>query len=239
MTIGTLYGVGVGPGDPELLTFRAARVLREAAVVFAPTQARSGRSVALEIARPHLPRGAEVVSVAFTHTFDGVESRDAHRQAAREVVAVLRRPASAAFLTLGDPMTYSTFTYVLEAVRELEPAAPAVVVPGITSYAAAAAESLEPLAEGDGSFAVVSASRELAPVQRALDAVDRVVVMKPYRNSRAVCDLLDRRGLEDDTVLAADVSRPGARSVRGTAAARRLGSRYLSLFLVRTRRSGR
>ncbi len=239
MTFGTLYGVGVGPGDPELITLRAARVLREAAVVFAPTQARSGRSVALEIAQPHIPRDAEVVPLTFAHTFDGIESRDAHRQAAREIVAVLRRPASAALLTLGDPMTYSTFTYVLDAVRELAPAAPVVVVPGITSYAAAAAEALEPLAEGDGSFAVVSASRELAPVERALEAADRVVVMKPYRNSRAVCDLLDRRGLGDDTVFAADVSTPGARSVRGTAAARKLGARYLSLFLVRARRTGR
>ena len=93
MTVGTLYGVGVGPGDPELLTFRAARVLREAGVVFAPTQARSGRSVALEIAGPHLPPDAEVVPLEFAHTFDGIESRDAHRRAARVVVDVLRRRA--------------------------------------------------------------------------------------------------------------------------------------------------
>ena len=131
--IGTLYGIGVGPGDPELLTLKAARLLATVDVVFVSSQERSGKSLAGEIAAPHLPPGREVVPLTFSHTFRGVEERSAHREAARRVLDVLRRPASAAFLTLGDPMTYSTFTYVLEALRELEPAAPVEVVPGITS----------------------------------------------------------------------------------------------------------
>ncbi|MBI5017649.1 MAG: precorrin-2 C(20)-methyltransferase [Deltaproteobacteria bacterium] len=233
MTIGTFYGVGVGPGDPELLTLKACRVLREVDVVFTSAQERSGRSLALEIASPHLAVGREVVPLPFSHTFEAVEEGSAHRENAARVLEVLRRPASAAFLTLGDPMTYSTFTYLVTALRGLEPAAPIQVVPGITSYSTAAAASLTPLAEGNESLAVVSAAQGTGPLAAALDAVDNVVVMKSYRRAAEVCDLLETRGLGQRTVFAGDCSRPEAFVLRDLGAVRRLPRRYMSLFLVK------
>lgn len=232
-TLGTFYGIGVGPGDPELLTLKAARLLREVDVIFVSSQARSGRSLALEIAAPHLPPGSEPVSLPFTHTFEGVEERRVHREHAQRVLEILRRPASCAFLTLGDPMTYSTFTYLLEAVREAEPAVPVEVVPGITSYSTAAAAALLPLAEGDESIAVVSAAQGTASLERALDASENVVVMKAYRNAREVCDLLEARGLGERALFSAECSRPGGLLLRDLEEVRALGPRYMSLFLVK------
>ena len=231
--LGTLFGVGVGPGDPELLTFKAARVLREADVVFTSAQERSGRSLALEIAAPHLPPGTEVVPLPFCHTYEAVENGEAHRENARRVLDTLARPASAAFLTLGDPMTYSTFTYLLAALRALEPSVPVEVVPGVTSYSAAAAAAQVPLAEGDESLAVVSASKGVGRLGAALDQCENVVVMKSYRRTAEVCDLLEARELRGRTLFAADCSRPEGLCLRDLEAVRRLPRRYMSLFLVK------
>lgn len=231
--IGTLYGIGVGPGDPELLTLKAARLLGTVDVVFVSSQERSGKSLAGEIAAPHLPAGRQVVPLPFSHTFRGVEERSAHREAARRVLDVLQRPASAAFLTLGDPMTYSTFTYVLEALRELEPRVPVEVVPGITSYSAAAAAALVPLAEGDENLCIVSAAQGADRVARALEGSDNVVVMKSFRNKDDVCDVLDARGLAGSTVFAADCSRDEGVLLRDLDEVRALPRRYMSLFLVK------
>lgn len=233
MNLGTFFGVGVGPGDPELLTLKACRVLREVDVIFTSAQEKSGRSLALEIAAPHLPPGCEVVPLSFAHTFEGVEDGAAHRANARLVLDVLRRPASAAFLTLGDPMTYSTYTYLLTALRELEPGVSAEVVPGITSYSTAAAAALTPLAEGDESFAVVSAAKGTERLEAALGWADNLVIMKSYRRCGEVCDLLEARGLAGRTVFAAECSRPGGVVLRDLGAVRALGPKYMSLFLVR------
>jgi precorrin-2/cobalt-factor-2 C20-methyltransferase len=233
MTLATFYGLGVGPGDPELLTLKACRVLREVDVVFTSAQERSGRSLALEIASPHLAPGREVLPLSFSHTFEGVEDGRAHRENAARVLDVLRRPASAAFLTLGDPMTYSTFTYLLSALRDLEPAVPVEVVPGITSYSTAAAAALTPLAEGNESLAVVSAAQGTGALGVALDAAENVVIMKSYRRAGEVCDLLEARGLGRRTVFAAECSRPEALVVRDLAAVRTMPRRYMSLFLVK------
>ncbi len=230
--IGRLYAVGVGPGDPELLTVRAVRVLREVDRVFAAGHERSGRSRALEAARPHIPPDTPVEIIGFSHTFQGVETRRVHRSLAPRIAESLSRGRSAAFLTLGDPSTYSTFSYLLEALREVLPEARVEVVPGVTSFAAAAAAARTPLAEGDEGFAVVSASRGLEPVRRALDAVENVVILKPYRNTAAVCDLLEARGLARQTLYASRCSLPGALTRWGVDPAR--GQlEYLSLFLVK------
>ncbi len=237
--LGTLFGVGVGPGDPELLTLKAVRVLVQADVVFTSSQARSGKSLALEIAQPHLPPGKEIVALPFEHTFAGVESGDAHRANAERVLAVLRRPASAAFLTLGDPMTYSTFTYLLRELRQVEPSVQVEVVPGITSFAAAAARACEPLAEGDESFTVVSAARDIGRLEEALSLSENVVVMKSYRNLEAVCGLLEREGRDADALYTVRCTRPGEKVLRGTDAARQSGPEYMSLFLVHRRNTRR
>jgi len=231
--IGTFFGVGVGPGDPELLTLKAVRVLREVDVIFAAGHERNGKSLALEIAGPHLPDGAKVEILSFPHTFDSVDGREAHFEAAGRILDVLRRPASAAFLTLGDPMTYSTFTYVHDALRELESAAPVKAVPGVTSFAAAAAASLTPLAEGDETLSIIGASRSTAALEAALAHADNIVIMKPYRQTARVCDLLREAGLGNRTLFCTECSRPGERISRGLDEARKATGRYMSLFLVR------
>lgn len=237
MKLGTFYGVGVGPGDPELLTLKAVRVLSEADAVFAAGHERSGGSLARDIASPHLPEGREIVALPFPHTFDSVAGHGPHREAALRIAAVLEAGRSAAFLTLGDPMTFSTFTYVLAAVLDLLPDVPVRVIPGVTSFAAAAAATLTPLAEGEETLVVLGAAKDTDALADALKSSDNLVVMKPYRNTDAVCDLLDAEGLAAKTWFCTECSRPTEKVSRGTAEARSDSSRYMSLFLVRKGRS--
>jgi len=231
--IGTLYGLGVGPGDPELLTLKAARILGEVDVVFTSAQANTGKSLALEIARPHLRGSQQIVPIPFSHTFEGVANGEAHRANAVRVLEVLRRPASAAFLTLGDPMTYSTFTYLLAALRAEQPDVPIEVVPGITSFAAAAAAAQIPLTEGDETLAVVSAARGAERVEKALGLAENVVVLKSYRHAEEVCRLLEARGLAASTIYSVACSRPEGFTVQGLDAVPRDANPYMSLFVVK------
>jgi precorrin-2/cobalt-factor-2 C20-methyltransferase len=234
---GTLIGIGVGPGDPDLMTVKAIKAMNAVDVIFAAGHQRSGVSIAAEIARPHLLPGKEVVQLNFPHTFDSVDGREPHREAAGIIAETLKKPASAAFLTLGDPMTFSTFTYVRDAVLELLPSAKIEVVPGITSFAAAAAATGTPLAEGEETLAIMGAARETEGLLEVIDRADNIVIMKPYKMTERVCEILEERGLADSTHFCTECSRPTQKISRGLAGARNAGpEKYMSLFLVRKKK---
>lgn len=233
---GILYGIGVGPGDPELMTLKAVRVMNSADTVFTAANERNPGSLALDIARPNLRSDANVVNLPFPHTFGSVDGRAPHREAAQVVVNALADGKSAAFLTLGDPMTYSTFSYVMQAVREIAPEVPVRVVPGVTSFAAAAAATLQPLAEGDETLTVVGASRKTDSLLKALADSENVVIMKPYRNAEKVCDLLDEQGRGETTWFCAECSRETELVAEGTKKARPELGRYMSLFIAKRRK---
>lgn len=233
---GILYGIGVGPGDSELMTLKAVKIMNSVDTVFTAANERNPGSLALDIAKPNLKPGAAVVNLPFPHTFGSVDGRAPHREAARAVVDALAEGKSAAFLTLGDPMTYSTFSYVMQAVREIAPEVEIRVVPGVTSFAAAAAATLQPLAEGDETLAVVGASRKTEGLVSALRANDNVVIMKPYRNAERVCDLLDAEGRGETSWFCAECSRDTELVAEGTKAARPELGRYMSLFIAKRRK---
>lgn len=240
MTIlGTLWGIGVGPGDPDLMTVKAVKAMNAADVVYAAGNERNAGSLALDIAKPHLSPSVKVVLLPTPHTFDSVDGREAHREAAKVLLPELQKGLTVAFLTIGDPMTYSTFTYLMKELLELKPELNVKVVPGITSYSAAAAEALTPLAEGDETLTIVGASRTLEPLAAALETADNLVIMKPYRNAAKVCDMLEENNLGDSAVFCAEVSRPTQLLARTTRKAREALGRYMSLFLVRRKGGSR
>ena len=109
--LGKLCAIGVGPGDSELLTIKAVRRLKDMKTVFAATSNKQQDSLAVQIARPHLNPGAELIPLHFPMARDKQLLENIWTENARKVLDVLRRPADAAFITLGDPSTYSTFTY--------------------------------------------------------------------------------------------------------------------------------
>ena len=105
---GTLYGIGVGPGDPDLITIKAAKILNRVDIVFAAASTKNDHSLAVNIAREHIPADATVVRLKFPMTRDKNQTRKAWKEHAHTIIAELEKGRNVAFLTLGDSMTYST-----------------------------------------------------------------------------------------------------------------------------------
>jgi len=150
---GTFYGLGVGPGDPELLTVKAVNILRAVDVIAVPESKKEMGSTAMEIAQPYLKPDVEILTLTFPMIRD-VEAKNAiRRDNALKIAGLLKAGRNVAFLTLGDPMLYSTYLYLLEhlSAAGIEP----VSVPGIYSFSAISNLLNLPLVKGDESLALI------------------------------------------------------------------------------------
>lgn len=214
---GTLFAIGVGPGDPELLTLKAARLLGSVRVVFTAASPKNDQSHALTIAKQHLRPDALVERLEFPMTRDEAVLQSAWRTAATRVLAEIESGNDAAFLTLGDPMTYSTFGYLSRIVREMSPAAKIEAVPGVTSYQAAAAAALTPLVEGEESLMIVSGIADQERLSQVLGLADNAVVLKAYRNLPAIRKAVEGLGLGERAVTVSRLGMDGEARYQGLA----------------------
>jgi len=236
--LGTLYGIGVGPGDPEWMTVKAVRILSNCRHVCVPKSGVAAESVALEIARQYLRPDVIVHELSYPMTADPRVLKEHWRQAAREVHEIVAQGVDCCFLTLGDALLYSTYIYLLRELRAIDPAVPAVTVPGVTAFSAAAALTNQPLGEGKQSLSIVPASDDFAQFTAALDRGGTVVLMKVGRRLARVLDELESRGLLQQAIF---VSRAGMPQQRVETDLRRLRGQpdetgYLSILIVQARK---
>jgi precorrin-2/cobalt-factor-2 C20-methyltransferase len=187
--MGTFWGVGVGPGDPELMTLKAARVLAEVEWIFCPAESSQGGGFAARIVAPLGLPAEKFRPVSLCMSRQRGAALQAYRHAAEEIVVELRQGRSAAWITEGDPLFYSTFPYIAEEVRHLCTEARIDVVPGVSSVQAAAARAGVPLARLDEAMAVLPAAYGLERLPMLLDSCTTVALLKVH----SVFDsLLDR-----------------------------------------------
>ena len=237
MKTGTLYGIGVGPGDPELITLKALKVLQRVPHIFASCSTKNTYSLALSIVRCHLS-GAGIEPLPFPMTKDPEELAFAWEQNARRVLEVLATGSDAAFVTLGDPLTYSTFGYLLKTLKRLNPEVPIVTIPGITSYSAAAALTHTPLTEGEESFYLVSGALGAAQLKEVIDKTDNIVILKTYRHFDEIYRVLEDMDLLDRTTC---ISRCGLEGEAIVENLRDLKGRelpYLSMVIIKKKGKG-
>ncbi len=202
-----LIGVGVGPGDPELLTLRAARVIREADRVLAPSSAVDAVGRAESIVRQACP-GVRIERLVFTMG-DALASIDA---AAATVVAGLDGGRRLAFVTLGDPNVYSTFSSVAARVRELRPEARIETVPGIMAFQELASRSGTVVLQNTERLALVTALGGPDVLDAALaDPTQAVVVYKGGRHLPEMAKRLATAGRLDGAVMGELLGLPGER----------------------------
>jgi precorrin-2/cobalt-factor-2 C20-methyltransferase len=197
---GILYGLGVGPGDPELITLKAARVLNVADVVFAAASTKNSYSLALSIAKPHIPDLTPVRMLTFPMTHDKDEKETAWQAHANTIIEELTQGKKVAFITLGDAMTYSTYGYILKYVQEIAPQFPIVSIPGITSYQAAAACLNTPLVEGEDSLMLISGANGGDRLRKCSPKPEAVVFLKAYRNVTDITAAIEETGVYEATV---------------------------------------
>jgi precorrin-2/cobalt-factor-2 C20-methyltransferase len=195
---GTLYGIGVGPGDPDLITLKAVKVLKRVAHVFAAASSKNNYSLAFEIIRDHLPEGIPVDRMAFPMTFDSDHLEDAWMANCEKAIEILGQGKDVAFLTLGDPLTFSTFIYLMRKVKLRLPGITIESVPGITAFQAAAACAGTPLSEGEESFTVVSGAKGGDRLKEVISFSDNVILMKTYKQFPHILAKIEEAGLKDN-----------------------------------------
>lgn len=226
MIQGILYGVGVGPGDPELMTVKAQRVIRESDVVMVPRSG-AGEQTALSIAADCIG-DKPVFSCGMPMTHDRAARDASHDRAADEVCALLDEGKRVAFLTLGDPTVYSTYWYVHKRVAAR--GYRTEIVPGVPSFCAAAAKTGRALCMDGEMLHIIPASHGAA--DEGLDLPGGKVLMKAGRAILGVRDRLAARGELENAVL---VERCGMEGERVVTDLRGLDdpTGYFSIILVR------
>jgi precorrin-2/cobalt-factor-2 C20-methyltransferase len=235
---GTLYGVGAGPGAPDLLTIRAEQALQRCPVVCLPAGARGESYVGRIIEHLIDPARQEVLTVRFPMQRNREMALPARETVANDVLDRLQAGLDVAFVTEGDPLVYSTFGYLLEAVRRRNTAIPIAVIPGISSVTAAAGAACLPLAAWDERVAIIPATYALgndepASLRNLLPLFHTVVLLKVSSVFDALLDLLAEFDLLQHAVFVRRCSTEQEEVVWNLARLRGQSIDYFSLVIVR------
>ncbi|HMR68235.1 MAG TPA: precorrin-2 C(20)-methyltransferase [Anaerolineae bacterium] len=238
-----LTAVGVGPGDPELITLKGLRAIEQASLIFVPRSQDGEQSLALRIAEPWLnPERQRVIELPLPMTRQSDRLTAAWQAAARQIAAsfaALPTDASSrgVYLLLGDPLLYGTFTYIWAALTECQPEIQIEILPGVTSFAAAAAQAQFVLGTTADRVAVLPASYETdtAALRRLLLEFDTVILMKVGPVLPQVVAALEALALLDSAVYAERVGMPEECLIQGQDILSLRNERrpYLSLLIVR------
>ncbi len=211
--LGRLYGIGLGPGDPELVTGRASRLLGSLDHVFAPKADEGSSSIARRIAEHHMRSDTQLRELVYPMTRSSDVLRQHWKTAAQSVVEVLVGGKDAGFVTLGDPMLYSTCAYLIRAVRELLPSVEIEVVPGVTSFCASAALTEFVLGEQQTRMVLAPAPTSLEGLRELTHLGGRLVLMKVGARLPELSEWLGELGLLRGARLVSRAGLPGERVV--------------------------
>ena len=222
---GTFYGIGVGPGDPELLTLKAVKSIAGCHIIATPDSG-AERRTALKIAGEYVG-DKPVMSLEMPMTNDRAVLEENRSRAADLICGKLAAGQNVGFLTLGDPMLYSTFGYLQKLVKNR--GFSVRVIPGITSFCAAAAALGEPLCEGGEALHVIPAS--YGELEAALSLGGTKVLMKSGSKLSDVIGLLKDKNLLSKALLAERVGMEGERLVAGLTSETDAG--YFSVIIVK------
>ncbi|ERI05187.1 precorrin-2 C(20)-methyltransferase [Aneurinibacillus aneurinilyticus] len=234
MTTGTLYGVGVGPGDPELVTVKAYRIMKESPVIAYPRKRKGSKSYAYAIAEQYIDqRDKEMLGLVFPMTKDKAILEREWNQTVSEVYERLAQGRDVAFITEGDPMLYSTFIHMMRLMQEKHPDIQIVSIPGISSVNGVASRLGLPLADGDEHVAVIPATDDREQMRQALLNHDCVVFLKVAKvidlmiDVLAELDLLNKASVVTKVTSGEEVVWPNVADLKG------LDLEYLTLMVVR------
>jgi precorrin-2/cobalt-factor-2 C20-methyltransferase len=228
---GTFYGVGVGPGDPELMTLKAHRLIHEAEVI-SYIGIDGGRSQARQIAAQSIesaPNTPNEIAVPMPMSKDRTLANEAYDDAAVQIRAALDDGKNVVFLCEGDPLFFGSFAYLLD---RLEDDYHCQVVPGISSVHSSSAALLKPLTLLKESFAVISGRHSDAHIRDTLLNHDTVVIMKAGSSRPRLLDILQETKRTADAHYLEYISREQEKIVRDVMTLEHTTGPYFSVFVV-------
>lgn len=234
--LGIFYGIGVGPGDPELLTLKAVKVIKEADVIIAPKTEKKEDSTALSIARPYLKEDVEILHLVFPMVNDASALTDAWENNKNSILKELEAGKKVVFLTLGDPMFYSTYMYVYRLLKDSPHSIE--TVPGIPAFCALGSQLGQPLAEGTDVLSIIPATMQEEEMDKILSVADNVVLMKVYKNFAQVVEKLKYHGFSENAVMISKCGLPDEQVSYNLDEVDADKVNYLSTILAKKRKLG-
>jgi len=252
---GKLYVIGVGPGDPELITLKAARILRQVPCLCVPRGRQEGESLALSIVAQVVEKKEQEIIAAYfplRKTRKDIASRETAcpgapaageleeqwRLSAGAIAERLKRGLDVAFITLGDPGLYSTFFYLLPYLADMHHSLSMEIIPGVSALNAAAAQAMIPLGQADEKIAILPANYH-HDLEDTLRRFDTVILMKVHGSFPAVREILKRLDLMDRAIYVLRLGLEGERIIRNLAAVTSDDLDYFSLLIIRNPRVGK
>lgn len=232
------YGIGVGPGDPELITLKALNRLKAADIIIAPKARIKGESVARDIVEKVLDVEKEFIELEFPMTKDREELAKRYRSAAELITGKIAEGKSIAYLTIGDPLLYSTYIYLLNALKDAAPDLEVETIPGIAAYSATASRFGYSLAERDERVCICPVPKTMGELREVIEQNDTIVIMKVAKKLPDVLALLEEMGLIKDTILGSRTGLEGEKMINGADGPFDVTEKegYLSTLIVRNRR---
>ncbi|MFB4164085.1 precorrin-2 C(20)-methyltransferase [Alteribacillus sp. JSM 102045] len=230
---GKIIGTGVGPGDPELLTIKAYRALKEADVVAYPRKRKGAKSYAYQIIEPYEHIIKEKIGLVFPMTKDKEILEREWNHIAATLFEHVKIGKDVAFITEGDPMLYSTFIHLWKTVKTNYPEVEITSIPGISSITAISSNLMVPLADGDEWTAVVPATEDREKMKQALLQHDGIVFIKVAKVLPMMISLLEELGLSDSAAVATKVTSKEEWIWKNVEELKTAELEYLTLMMVR------
>ena len=197
------YGIGTGPGDSSLVTVKAVNTFKILDILYTPEPKKGTDSLALSIVKEYIPDTVEIKQRHFPMNSDSVEKMAAWDQVAEEIVTDVKGGKNVGFITLGDPMIYSTYVYVMERlIDEIE----VETIPGISSFSNIASNQNFPLVMDTDPLIVIPCTMEEEKIDEALQKYDCMVLMKVYKNFKQIIEKLEKYNLIDNAILVSNSS---------------------------------
>ena len=190
--LGKFYGIGVGPGEPDLITIKAAKILEISDVVYVPTKTTENKSFAYSIVNKFVKR-AKIKSAIFPMSYKEEVLKQHRKKVVNEIIDDLKNFAVVTFITIGDPMLYSTYSYILDMLKEKIPSIETETIPGISSVSILACKSETPLVSENEKFAIYPVTHfNEDEFEKLYEVSDSIVLMKFPKDSKEIMEKIKK-----------------------------------------------
>ena len=228
--MGRFYGIGTGPGDSQLMTVKGVKTLHKLDILYLPQSKIGGISRVKDIVKPYLRQDLILKERHFPMSYDSQEKISSWDAISREIVDDVKSGRQVGFISLGDPMLYSTYVYLLERISgqvEVE------TIPGISSFSNIAASNNFPLAMDTDPMVTYPCTSSMEEIEKIVDKFDSIVLMKVYKKCREIIEMLEAKGISENAILVSKSSMEGELVYRDISKAKSLDTySYFTTIII-------